>query len=121
MMNALVRVPTWIASHWRTTAALACAIGIAVACTSYLETDEARNRRSELDRKKEIRRLADRILAYGRRVHERYPTGDVVLTAHDLGEQLRKRPQAVATALHLLLDEQKVQRAPMKGYWKLNV
>ena len=120
MMKALARIPSWIALHWRTTAALACAVGIAVACTSHLESDEARSRRAELDRKKELRRLADRILAYGRKVHERYPSGDVVLTAHELGEQLRKRPEAVSTALKLLLEEQKVQRAPLNGYWKLN-
>ena len=100
---------------------LACAVGIAVACRSYLETDEARKKRSEQNRKRELRRLADSILAYGRRVHERYPSGDVVLSAHDLGEQLRKRPDAVATALNLLLEEQKVQRAPLNGYWRLKV
>jgi diguanylate cyclase (GGDEF)-like protein/PAS domain S-box-containing protein len=36
-----------------------------------------------------------------------------------LAEQLGKRPDAVAKALHLLLTEQKVQVAPLKGYWKL--
>jgi len=34
---------------------------------------------------------------------------------------LRKRPEVVATALTLLLGEQKAQKTPMKGYWKLNV
>jgi len=38
-----------------------------------------------------------------------------------LAEQLGKRPDAVANALHLLLTEQRVQEAPLKGYWKLNV
>jgi len=121
MMNTLTRIPSWIASHWRTSAAFACAVGLAIACRSYLETDETRSQRAELHRKRELRRLADRILAYGRRIHERYPSGDVVLSAHDLGEQLRKRPDAVATALNLLLQEQKVQRAPLNGFWKLNV
>ena len=121
MMNTLARIPSWIASHWRTSAALACAVGIAIACRSYLESDEARSQRAELQRRRELRKLADRIVAYGRRIHERYPSGDVVLSAHDLGEQLRKRPDAVATALNLLLQEQKVQRAPLNGFWKLNV
>ena len=60
--------------------------------------------------------LADRISAYGRNVHQRYPTGDVVVCERDLAEQLRKRPDSVATALDLLLGEQKVQRAPLSGY-----
>jgi len=38
-----------------------------------------------------------------------------------LAEQLRKRPDAVVTALNLLLDEQKVQPAPLNGYWRLNM
>ena len=43
------------------------------------------------------------------------PTGDVVVSECDLEEQLRKRPDSVATALDLLLGEQKVQRAPLSG------
>jgi len=34
---------------------------------------------------------------------------------------IRRRPEAVARALNLLLDEQKVERSPLDGYWKLNV
>jgi DNA-binding GntR family transcriptional regulator len=49
------------------------------------------------------------------------PTGDVIVSERDLAEQLRKRPDAIATALNLLPSEQKVQRAPLRGYWKLNV
>jgi hypothetical protein len=52
---------------------------------------------------------------------QRYPTGDVVVSEGDLAEQLRKRTETVATALNLLLGEQKVQRAPLNEYWKLNV
>jgi hypothetical protein len=36
-------------------------------------------------------------------------------------QQLRKRPDAVATALNILLGERKLQKAPLSGYWKLNV
>ena len=75
----------------------------------------------ERNRKKELRTLADTIARYGRKVHQRYPTGDVVGSERDLAEQLRKRPDTVATALNLLLGEQKVQKAPLSGYWKLNV
>jgi hypothetical protein len=48
-------------------------------------------------------------------------SGINIVSEGDLAEQLRKRPDAVATALNLLLSEQKIQRAPLKGYWKLNV
>jgi hypothetical protein len=71
--------------------------------------------------KKELRALADRISTYGSNVHQRYPTGDVVVSERDLAALFRKRPDAVATALTLLLGEQKVQRAALNGYWKLNV
>ena len=101
---------------------IACAaFGMVVTCRSYFETDEARNKRAELNRKKELRRVADRISIYGRKVHERYPSGDVVVSVHDLAQQLRKRPDTVATALKILLGEQRVQQAALNGYWKLNV
>ena len=88
---------------------------------SYLETEEARDKRVERTRRKEVRHLANRIFKYGREVHARYPSGDVVVSMQDLAQHLHKRPEIVATALTLLLGEQKVQKAPMKGYWKLNV
>jgi hypothetical protein len=44
----------------------------------------------------------------------------VVVSEGDLSERFRKRPDAIATALNLLLGEHKVQRAPLSGYWKLN-
>jgi hypothetical protein len=100
---------------------IACSVGIAAACRICFETEQARVHRAERNRKKELRTLANRISAYGRSVHQRYPTGDVVVSECDLAEQFRKRPDAVATALNLLLGEQKVQRAPLNGYWKLNV
>ena len=96
-------------------------VGIAATCKWCLETDEVRGQRVQRKAKKELRALADRISTYGRNVHHRYPTGDVVVSERDLAEQLRKRPDSVATALDLLLGEQKVQRAPLSGYWKLNV
>src|SRR5207244_8780289 len=63
-----------------------------------LETDEARVQRVERNGKKELRRLADKISIYGRSVHKRYPTGDVVVSERDLAEQLRKHTDIVATA-----------------------
>jgi DNA-binding GntR family transcriptional regulator len=86
-----------------------------------METNEVRDQRAQRRNKKELRALADKISTYGRNVHQRYPTGDVVVSERDLAEQLRKGPDSIATALDLLLGEQKVQRAPLGGHWKLNV
>jgi lysophospholipase L1-like esterase len=97
------------------------ALGVAAICLRAFETDGVRAKRAERNKKKELRRLAQRISSYGDTVHQRYPTGDVIVSERDLAEELRKRPAAVAMALNLLLNEQKVQRAPLRGYWKLNV
>ena len=121
MMHSLTRIPSWMALHWKSSAVVAGLVGIAATCKWCLETDEVRGQRAQRKTIKELRALADRISAYGRNVHQRYPTGDVVVCERDLAEQLRKRPDSVATALDLLLGEQKVQRAPLSGYWKLNV
>ena len=96
-------------------------LGIATMCVRALETGEARAKSAEQKRRKELRFLADKISGYGQIVHQRYPTGDVVVSERDLAEQLRKPHNAVATALNLLLSEQKVQRAPLRGYWRLNL
>jgi hypothetical protein len=119
-MNFLTNVFSSMALHWWVVL-IVPAVGIAAICMRVLETDEARAKSAECKKKKDLRSLADKISGYGKGVHQRYPTGDVVVSEQDLAEQLRKRPDAVATALDLLLREQKVQRAPLSGYWKLNV
>ncbi len=96
-------------------------LGIAAICVRAFETDDSRTRRAERNKKKELRSLAERISSYGQTVHQRYPTGDVIVSERDLAEEFRKRHDAVVTALNLLLNERKVQRAPLRGYWKLNV
>jgi len=96
-------------------------LGIAAICLRAFETHEVRAKRADRNKKKEFRSLAERISSYGLTTHQRYPTGDVIVSERDLAEELRKRPDAVITALNLLLSEQKVQRAPLSGYWKLNV
>ena len=101
---------------------IACGFGIAVvACTRCLETDKARTERARRSKERELRTVADKISLYGRKVHHRFPTGDVVVCERDLAEELRKRPDLVATALNVLLGERKVRKAPLNGYWKLNV
>src|SRR6266498_3900752 len=99
---------------------ISCAVGLAAICTRALQTRESCSKRAERNKKKELLSLAEKISMYGHRVHQRYPSGDVVVGERDLAEQLRKRPDAVVTALNLLLNERKVQKAPLNGYWKLN-
>ena len=119
-MNFLTNVFSLMPLHWLV-ASIICALGIAAICLRVLETDGPRAKSAECKKRKNLRSLADKISAYGKAIHRRYPTGDVIVSERDLAEQLRKRPDAVATALDLLLCEQKVQRAPLSGYWKLNV
>jgi hypothetical protein len=121
MMNPFTPVHTWIASYWRISTVIACAVGIAAACRICLETEQAKVQRAERNRKKDLRRLADGISTYGRNVHLRYPTGDVVVSECALAEQLRKRPDVAATAVNIFLGERKVQKFPLNGYWKLNL
>jgi hypothetical protein len=119
-MNFLTSISSSMPLHWRV-ALIISALGIAAICLRAFETEDSRTRRAERNKKKELRSLAEKISSYGHTVHQRYPTGDVIVSELDLAEQLRKRPDAVATALNLLLNEQKVQRATLSGYWKLNV
>jgi hypothetical protein len=119
-MNLLTNVYSSVPIHWWV-ALIVSALGFAAICIRVLETDAIRAKRSERKQKKELRSLAERISSYGHTTHQRYPTGDVIVSERDLAEQLRKRPDAVITALNLLLHEQKVQKAPLRGYWKLNV
>ncbi len=119
-MNFLTSVLSLMPLLWWV-ALIISVLGIAAICLRVLESDESRAKRAERNKKKELRSLAQRISSYGQDVHQRYPSGDVIVSERDLAEELRKRPDAVATALNLLLNEQKVQRAPLSGYWKLNV
>jgi hypothetical protein len=121
-MNFLVRMPTWIILHREMSAMIACGFGFAVvAGARYLETEHVRNERVQRQKERELRAVVDKISHYARKVHDRFPTGDVVVCQRDLAAELRKHPDLVATALSVLLGERKVQRAPLNGYWKLNV
>lgn len=105
--------------HWRIVS-IVSVLGTAAICLRALETEEARAKRTGQKKSRELRSLAEKISTYARDVHQRYPSGDVVVSERDLAEQLRKRPEAVVTALNLLLNQQKVQKAPLNGYWRLN-
>lgn len=95
-------------------------LGVVAVTKRAFASEESRAKRLELKRQKEVRALTERISTYARTVHKQFPTGDVVVSERDLAEQLRKRTDVVVTALNLLLNEQKVQRASLSGYWKLN-
>jgi hypothetical protein len=100
-------------------AVLASALGVVAVSIRRFESEESKAQRLQLKRQKQLRALANMISHYGRTIHQRFPTGDVVVSERDLAEELRKRTDMVVTALNLLLNEHKVQRAPLNGYWKL--
>lgn len=101
-------------------AVLGSALGVIAVSIRAFESDKTKAKRLELKRQKELRGLTEKISSYARAVHKQFPTGDVVVSEHDLAGQLRRPTDIVVTALNLLLNEQKVQRAPLSGYWKLN-
>lgn len=69
---------------------------------------------------KDLQALAEKISQYARDMQQKYPTGSVVVSEEDLAGALRRAPERIATALGLLHSQQKVKRAPLFGYWKLN-
>lgn len=119
-MNSLATVISWITLHWRMIA-VASLLSIAATLRSCFESEEARAQRLQHKKEKHLKKLAQTISNYGSKVHRLYPTGDVIVSHGDLAERLGKPGDAVISALDLLLKEQKVQRAPLAGYWKLNV
>jgi hypothetical protein len=119
-MQSFKSVVSFIPRYW-SPILLASALGIAAAGFRAFEPEDSKRRRMEVKRQKELQSLAQKISAYAQTIHQRFPTGDVVVSEHDLADQLRKRPEEVVTALNLLLNQRKVQRAPLGGYWKLNV
>ena len=119
-MNSFMEIVSSIPLHWWIVSSIGALTIVAMSVRTF-ETDRSRAKRAERNKKKELRSMAQRISSYGHTVHQRYPTGDVIVSERDLAEEFRKRPDVVITALNLLLSEQKVQRAPLSGYWKLNV
>lgn len=72
-------------------------------------------------KEKDLQTLAERISKYAREMQARYPNGSVVVSEDDLAGALHRAPERIARALGLLQNQQKVERAPLAGYWKLNV
>jgi hypothetical protein len=110
---------SWIALHWRVAVTVVLVLAAPLVVRG-LESEKTRNARAKRKQAQQLRALADKIVSHAKIVHQRFPTGDVIVSEADLAEQFRNSSDAVTTALNLLLDEQKVQRAPLNGYWKLN-
>jgi hypothetical protein len=72
-------------------------------------------------KEKDTQTLAEKISKYGREMQERYPSGSIVVSEDDLAGALHRAPERIASALGLLHSQQKVERAPLAGYWKLNI
>ncbi len=68
--------------HWWV-ALIVSVLGIAAICLRALETDEVRAKRTERNKKKELRSLAERISSYGHTVHQRYAIKCYVAMAGD--------------------------------------
>jgi hypothetical protein len=109
-----IRLRGWLLAMMSST------LAVATACARVFESEATRQRRAEEKKKKDLRALADKIATYAQSVRRQFPKGTVVVSEYDLAEQLRRRPDSVVTALNVLLKEQKVQRTPLTGYWKLH-
>jgi hypothetical protein len=118
MLNSVTRVPSWLAAHWRGVAIAACAVG---AIATWRWSHDQDPERAARMKDKDTQTLAEKISKYARAMQEKYPSGSVVVSEDDLAGALHRAPERIARALGLLHSQQKVERAPLAGYWKLNV
>lgn len=117
MVNSVTRVPSWLAAHWRGAAVVACGIGAIATWRWSRDKDPERAARIK---EKDLQSLAERICKYAHEMQAKYPTGSVVVSEDDLAGALHRAPERIARALGLLHSQQKVERARLSGYWKLN-
>ena len=118
MQNSLTRVPGLFATHWRGAALVAC--GVAAIAALRWSSNKDPERAAQM-KEKDTQTLAEKISKYARDMQARYPNGRVVVSEDDLAGVLHRAPERIAKALGLLQTQQKVERAPLAGYWKLNV
>jgi hypothetical protein len=107
-------------TRWWVVVAVSSAVGFAAVALRLSESEAAREKRIKEAEKKELRALATKISQYAKSVRQRFPDGAVVISEEDLAAQLRKRPDYIVSALQALLNERKVERTPLTGYWRLN-
>jgi hypothetical protein len=119
-MNLVQDSVEFLRNRWWIVAIASSAVGIAAVSLRLSESEAARKKRIEETKKKDLRAIATRISHYGKSVRERFPDGAVVVSEEDLAAQLRKRPEYIVSALNALLNEKKVERTPVAGYWRLN-
>src|SRR6266496_5441659 len=119
-MNLAQDTVEFLRTRWWVVVAVSSAVGIAAVSVRLSESEAARKKRLQGAEKKELRAIANRISQYAKSVRERFPNGAVVVSEDDLAAQLRKRPDYIVSALNALLTEQKVERMPLTGYWRLN-
>jgi hypothetical protein len=105
---------------WSLAGIVLAVLCLTATCLRAFESKAAREKRASEKKRRDLRALANQISKYGHEVRQRFPDGAVVVSEADLAEQLRKRPDSVVSALNVLLNEQKVQRTQLSGYWKLH-
>ena len=119
-MNFIQDTVEFLRNRWWVVAIASSAVGVAAVALRLSESEAAQKKRIEETKKKELRAIANRISHYAKSVRERFPDGAVVVSEEDLAAQLRKRPEYILCALNALLNERKVERTPVTGYWRLN-
>jgi uncharacterized membrane-anchored protein YhcB (DUF1043 family) len=119
-MNLVQDTVEFLRARWWLALAVSSVVGIAAVSLRLSESEASRAKRIQEAKRKELRALADRISKYAKSLRDRFPEGAVVVSEEDLAAQLRKRPDYIVSALNALLNEQKVQRTPLTGYWRLN-
>lgn len=119
-MNVVQDTLDLLRTRWWLVAAASSAVGIAAVVLRLSEAEDSRAKRVQETKRKELRATAARISDYARSVRKQFPDGAVVISEGDLATQLRKRPDCIVSALNALLREQKVERMPITGYWRLN-
>jgi len=119
-MNLVQDSVEFLRTRWWLVAGVSSAVSIAAVSLRLSESTAAREKRIQETKKKELRAIANRISHYAKSVRKRFPDGAVVVSEQDLAAQLRKRPDYIVSALNALLKDQKVERAPLTGYWRLN-
>jgi uncharacterized membrane-anchored protein YhcB (DUF1043 family) len=120
MMTVVQDGVEFLRTRWWLIAIASSAVGVTAVSLRLFESPTAREKRIQETKKKELRAIANRISHYAKSVRERFPNGAVVVSEEDLAAQLRKRPDYIASALNALLNERKVERTPLTGYWRLN-
>jgi hypothetical protein len=119
-MNVVQDTVEFLRNRWWIVAIASSAVGIAAVSLRLSESEATRKKRIEETKKKELRAIANRISQYAKSLRCRFPDGAVVVSEEDLAAQLRKRPDYIVSALNTLLNEQKVERTSLTGYWRLN-